>query len=92
MIALLSFQIDHNRQVHLAHIFFAPTKAAAEAELRQHAEACPKFGPAFRANETIEFAREIDSLPPADGDELEQWLDDELLLASEDAEDDVINI
>jgi hypothetical protein len=87
--ALFSFKIDPDSQVRVLHVFFGETKAAAEADLRAHAEACPKFGPAWRANQTIEYAREVPELPPSDGDELEEWLD-EILADAEDAEDEDI--
>jgi hypothetical protein len=89
--AVFSFKIDPDGSVSVGHIFFGATKTAADAALRQHAEICPKFGPAFRTNQTIEYAREIDSLPPADGDALEEWLD-EILAGAEDAEDDTIDM
>ncbi len=87
--ALFSFKVDPDGQVRIAHVFFGPTKAAAEAELRQHAEVCPKFGPAYKANQTIEYARELVDLPPSDGDELEEWLDE---LLDEEAEEEPIDM
>jgi hypothetical protein len=91
--AVFSFKIEPDGTISIAHVFFGATKAAAEALLRQHAEICPKFGPAWRTNQTIEFAREIDSLPPTDGDALEEWLDDEFFSGeADDAEDDVIEM
>jgi len=89
--AVFSFKVDPDGKVTIAHVFFGATKTAAESEMRQHAEICPKYGPAFRANQTIEFAREIDVLPPADGDELEEWLD-ALIDNDEDAEDEPIEM
>ena len=71
---LLSFKIDADSQVRVLHGFFAPTKREAEAALQAHADACPKFGPAYRADETVEFPIEIDELPDGDGDAIEQWL------------------
>ena len=92
-IALISFKVDPDGKVRVAHIFFAASQAAAEAELRQHADVCPKFGPAWRGNQTIEFAREIPELPPADGDDLEEWLDELLAVDdADDAEDDAIDV
>jgi hypothetical protein len=89
--AVFSFKVDADGKVTMAHVFFGSTKHAAEAEMRGHAEICPKYGPAFRANETIEFAREIDALPPADGDELEEWLD-AVFGEADEAEDEVIEM
>ncbi len=91
-IALFSFKVDPDGRVRIAHVFFGPTKSAVEAELLQHAEVCPKFGPAYKANQTIEYAREIVDLPPSDGDELEEWLDELLGESEEEAEDDVIDV
>jgi len=87
--ALFSFKLDADGKVRMAHVFFADTPYAAETELRQHALICPKFGPAFRDDETTEFVREIAELPPADGDALEEWLDELLELAEDD---DVIDV
>jgi hypothetical protein len=84
--AVFSFKIDPDSQVRVLHVFFGETKAAAEADLKAHADACPKFGPAWRGNQTIEYAREVTSLPPADGDELEEWLDG-LLSDADDVDD-----
>lgn len=89
--AVFSFKVDTDGKVTIAHVFFGATKAAAEAEMRQHAEICPKYGPAFRTNQTIEFAREIPDLPPADGDDLEDWLDD-IFGEADESEDDVIEM
>jgi hypothetical protein len=89
--AIFSFKIDEDGKVAVGHIFFGATKAAAEAGMRQHAEICPKYGPAWRTNQTTEFAREIEELPPADGDALEEWLD-ELMGESDEAEDDPIEM
>lgn len=89
--AVFSFKIEPDGSVAIAHVFFGATKAAAEALMRHHAEICPKYGPAFRGGETIEFAREITQLPPADGDELEEWLDS-LIDNEEDAEDEPIDM
>jgi hypothetical protein len=90
--AVFSFKIEPGGHVSIAHVFFGATKAAAEAELRQHAEICPKYGPAWRSNQTIEFAREIAEMPPADGDDLEAWLDELLAGEADEAEDEPIDM
>jgi hypothetical protein len=84
--ALFSFKQLANGRV-MFHGTLAPTKNLAESDLKDHAGGCPDFGPAFRAGETVEFAREVDYLPEFNGDALEEWLD-ELLLTEEEAEDD----
>jgi hypothetical protein len=90
--AVFSFKVDADGKVTIAHVFFGATKTAAEAGMRHHAEICPKYGPAFRSGETIEFAREIAELPPADGDDLEDWLDEMIAGDGDDAEDDPIEM
>lgn len=88
--AVISFKIDQDgaqRTVRLAHITFAETQAEADAEMAGHADICPKFGPAFRKGETVEFIREIEELPPADPDELEAWLDAFLAELGDDLDD-----
>lgn len=84
-IALFSFKIDNSDEISVAHVFFGTSKADAEAKLKAHAGACPQFGPAFRERKTIEFAREIEELPPADGDDLEDWLDTYFTAEDEDS-------
>jgi hypothetical protein len=72
------------------HGTMRPTKGAAEADLKAHAGGCPDFGPAFRAGDTIEFAREVSYLPQFNGDDLEEWLDE--LIGETEEEDDVIDL
>jgi hypothetical protein len=88
---LFSFKKLANGRI-MFHGTMADTKGLAEADLKAHAGGCPDFGPAFRANETIEFAREVGFLPAFDGDALEEWLDDELGVPEEDAEDEIIDL
>ena len=89
--AIFSFKVDDDGKVSMAHVFFGATKHAAESAMRGHAEICPKYGPAWRSNQTIEFAREVAELPPADGDELEEWLDD-IFGEADEAEDEPIEM
>jgi hypothetical protein len=84
---LFSFKRLANGRV-MFHGFTASSQPAAEADLKAHAEGCPDFGPAFRADQTIEIAREVETLPEFDGDDLEEWL--ESLLG--EAEDDVLDV
>lgn len=91
-IAVFSFKLDPDRQVRVLHVFFAESKTTADNELQAHAQGCPSFGPAFRSDETVEFAREIEEMPPADPDELEEWLDELLSEELEDAEDEPIDM
>jgi hypothetical protein len=90
--ALYSFKIDSDGRVRVGHIFFAANDAEAEKLLKAHADACPKFGPAHKAGETIEIGVELDTLPEADEASLEEFLeidddDEEEDLTTEGAED-----
>jgi hypothetical protein len=90
--AVFSFKVDPDGKVRVLHVFFAAAKHAADAELHQHVAVCPKYGPAYRADETIEFSREIEELPPADGDALEEWLDELLATEGDEADDEPIDM
>jgi hypothetical protein len=50
-------------KIRVAHTFYGETEGEAEAVLLAHAEACPKFGPAYHHNHTVEVSEEIDALP-----------------------------
>lgn len=86
---LFSFKKLANGRI-MFHGFTADLKGAAEVDLKTHAGGCPDLGPAFRAGQTIEFARKVSYLPEFDGDALEEWLDQEFLL-EEAALDEVID-
>jgi hypothetical protein len=88
---LFSFKKLANGHV-MFHGTMADTKHAAESDLKAHAGGCPDFGPAFRAGQTIEFARAVAYLPAFDGDAIEAWLDEELGVPEEDAEDEIIDL
>lgn len=84
--ALYSFKVDDDGKVRVGHVFFGATEAAARKTLEEHAEACPKFGPAHRAGDTIELTEELDAPPTADEESLKEFLGfDE---GEEDEEDD----
>ena len=86
---LFSFKKLANGRI-MFHGFTGPSQPSAEADLKAHAEGCPDFGPAFRADQTIEIVREVESLPEFDGDDLEEWL--EALLGEEEDDGDVIDV
>jgi hypothetical protein len=73
--ALYSFKVDDDGKVRVGHVFFGATDAAARKVLEEHAESCPKFGPAHRRGDTIELSEEIDTLPKADEESLKEFLD-----------------
>lgn len=84
--ALWSVKIDRDGKIRVAHVFFGEDDAEAEANLKAHADVCPKFGPAYKNKETVEIHVKIDDLPEGDEDEIGEWLDD--LLDLDDEEDD----
>jgi hypothetical protein len=86
---LFSFKKLANGRI-MFHGFTGPSLPSAEADLKAHAEGCPDFGPAFRADQTIEIVREVETLPEFDGDDLEEWL--EALQGEEEDDGDVIDI
>lgn len=73
--ALHSFKVDHDGKIRVAHTFYGETEHEATSHLHGHADICPKFGPAYKANETIEILVEIDELPEADEDSLREFLE-----------------
>ena len=72
--ALYSFKVDDDGKVRVGHVFFGATDAAARKVLEEHAEACPKFGPAHRRGDTIELTEEIDAVPAPDEESLKEFL------------------
>jgi hypothetical protein len=84
--ALYSFKLDRDGEIRVAHIFFGKDDAEANANLKAHADICPKFGPAYKNKETVEVPVEVDDLPEGDEEEIGAWLDD--LLGLDDEEDD----
>lgn len=88
-IALCSFKVDNDEKIRVAHIFFGATLAAARTALAEHAAICPKFGPAHRAEETVDIEVEIDELPAGDEEEVGEWLD--VFMGIEELEDDDVD-
>lgn len=84
--ALFSFKVDSDEKIRVAHIFFGVTLTAAKTALAEHAAICPKFGPAHRAEETVDIDVEIDDLPAGDEEEIGEWLD--TFMGLDDLEDD----
>ena len=56
-IALHSFKVDEDGEIRVQHVFYGETEREAQAILDAHAEACPKFGPAYRGDHTVESQR-----------------------------------
>jgi hypothetical protein len=86
--AIYSFKIDKDQKIRVIHVFLGEDDAEAEANLKAHAEACPKFGPAYRNKETVEIPVELDDLPEGDEEALTEWLDDLLDLEPDDEEEE----
>lgn len=74
-IALYSAKVDHDGRVRVIHIFLAPNEAEAEKLKEKHAGGCAAYGPAVKAEETIDIPVEVDELPEADEQSLEEFLD-----------------
>jgi len=72
---LLSFKRLSDSRI-LIHGVLAPNDTAAEKELEGHARACPQFGPAFKAQQTIEQTIEIDTIPVFDEESIGEWVDE----------------
>jgi hypothetical protein len=72
--AIYSFKVDPDGEIRIGHIFFGKDDDEAWANLESHAEVCPKFGPAYQASETIEVETEIDAIPDADVEDLEDFI------------------
>jgi len=72
---LLSFKRNSDSEI-LIHGALAPNETRSEKMMEQHASDCPKFGPAFRADETIQVLVDVDEIPDFDQESIEDWLDD----------------
>ncbi len=59
--------------VGVLHVFFGETEDAAWKALEAHADICPKFGPAYRGEETIETVVTIDEIPAFDERSIEAF-------------------
>lgn len=86
--AIYSFKIDADGEIRVLHVFFGKNDKEAEANLKSHADVCPKFGPAYKKNETVEIPVELDTLPEGNEDELGEWLDDVMGLEPDEEDDD----
>src|SRR5258708_26379194 len=86
--AIYSFKLDADGKIRVIHVFLGEDEAEAEANLKAHADACPKFGPAYRNKETVEIPVELDELPEGDEEALGEWLDDLLDLESDDEDEE----
>lgn len=73
---LLSFKRIQGDSRILIHGFLSPNETQSEKDLEDHARDCPKFGPAYRNEETIEHSVTVDEIPEFDEDAIGEWLDE----------------
>jgi len=83
-VTLYSFRKASSGRI-MFHGFIAPSSATAAADLQSHASACPQFGPAHKAGQTIDIEVESDEIPEFEETSLEEFLD---LDDDEEPEDD----
>ena len=84
---LLSFKKTTSGRI-MFHGFLAGGEREAEKDLEGHAAACPQFGPAHKAGETIDQAIEIDALPEFDEESIAEFCDNLFGLEGDDDEDE----
>lgn len=80
-IAIYSAKPGKNGKTGVLHVFFGETSEEAWKALEDHADICPKFGPAYAENKTIEVEVEFDAVPDFDEMSIEEF-------AGVDGEDD----
>ena len=96
---LLSFKKISDSEI-LIHGALTPNEKRSASLMEQHAEDCPKFGPAWKANETIQATVEVEDVPEFTEEDILDWVnallgmeeegdDDEEDEEDEDEEDDV---
>lgn len=73
---LLSFKRISSSEI-LIHGTLSPNATRSAKMLEEHAGICPKFGPEFRADKTIEQEIDVDSIPEFDEQSIGEWLDEE---------------
>lgn len=84
---LLSFKRVNDSEI-IIHGFLAPNLKRCEDLMKKHADACPQFGPAVRAEETIEQEIDVDGIPEFDDVAIGEWLDEEFALGDDEEDDD----
>jgi hypothetical protein len=84
---LLSFKRISDSEI-LIHGTLAPNEARALKLMEQHAGDCPKFGPAWRGDETIEQSIEVETIPAFEESAIEDWTGDMFGLEDDDEPDD----
>jgi hypothetical protein len=82
-VALHSYKIDSDGKIRVRHTFYAPTEADAEALKIMHAGGCKAYGPAVRAEETIDVL--VEDVEPPTEEDAEEYDGD---IADDAADDD----
>lgn len=72
--AIHSFKVDADGRIRIAHVFYGRDEDEAVKHLEEHADICPKYGPAYKADQTIEVGMEIDELPQPDETALQEFV------------------
>jgi hypothetical protein len=80
---LLSFKKANGGLI--LHGFLAKTDAAAEEMKAAHAEICPQYGPAVKADEVFDNVIDIPEIPAFDADSIDDWVAEMFVI--EDDED-----
>jgi hypothetical protein len=63
-------KLEDDGTIRVRHIFYGETREDCERERDAHGAGCAAFGPALRADRTIEEFEDIDEIPEwEDGDE-----------------------
>jgi hypothetical protein len=84
---LLSFKRGDRGEI-LIHGTLAPSETRAAAMMQEHADICPKFGPAFKGDETIEEEIEVESIPEFNEEAIAEWIAEVFETDSDEDDDD----
>jgi hypothetical protein len=74
-VARYSAKIDSDGRVRVIHIFLGANEGMVEDLQAKHADGCKAYGPALKAENTIDIDVDVDTLPEADEESLTAFLD-----------------
>jgi hypothetical protein len=72
--AIYSAKVDDDGRVRVIHIFLGPNLQECEKLQKKHADGCTAYGPAVAAEKTIDIEADVDVLPEADEEDLDDFL------------------
>jgi hypothetical protein len=72
--AIYSAKVEEDGRVRVIHIFLGPNEQECEKLLEKHAKGCLAYGPAVEKEKTIDIVADVDELPEADEQSLEEFL------------------